>query len=223
MASLGTGSTSSTGCTRFFGGVLGRLGADIVQESTRLTMFACRERGRVAGVLLAAGAGTRFGMPKVLAEQGDWLRAAVDALGRRVDATTWWWSWAPRSSTCPPPARAVVAEDWATGMSASVRAGLAAVARCRSGGAAPRRHPRRRRRRRRARPRRRRVVGLGAGAGGLRRAARSPRRDRAAALGGAVGRRCAATRGRARFWRAAATWSPSSAVTWRPGVDVDQR
>ncbi|HRD14869.1 MAG TPA: NTP transferase domain-containing protein, partial [Mycobacterium sp.] len=33
-----------------------------------------------AGVLLAAGAGTRFGMPKVLAERGSWLRAAVAAL-----------------------------------------------------------------------------------------------------------------------------------------------
>ena len=34
----------------------------------------------VAGELLAAGAGTRFGMPKVLAEQGQWLRHAVHAL-----------------------------------------------------------------------------------------------------------------------------------------------
>ena len=34
----------------------------------------------VAGVLLAAGAGTRFGMPKVLAHQGEWLRIAVHAL-----------------------------------------------------------------------------------------------------------------------------------------------
>ena len=33
-----------------------------------------------AGVLLAAGAGTRFGMPKVLAYQGEWLRIAVRAL-----------------------------------------------------------------------------------------------------------------------------------------------
>ena len=34
-----------------------------------------------AGVLLAAGAGTRYGMPKVLAENGEWLRACVTALG----------------------------------------------------------------------------------------------------------------------------------------------
>lgn len=34
----------------------------------------------VAGVVLAAGAGSRFGMPKVLAEEGVWLRRAVTAL-----------------------------------------------------------------------------------------------------------------------------------------------
>ena len=32
------------------------------------------------GIVLAAGAGRRFGMPKVLAEDGAWLRAAVAAL-----------------------------------------------------------------------------------------------------------------------------------------------
>ncbi|WP_196054821.1 NTP transferase domain-containing protein [Nocardia aurantiaca] len=34
---------------------------------------------RCDGILLAAGAGRRYGMPKVLAEGGAWLRAAVDA------------------------------------------------------------------------------------------------------------------------------------------------
>ncbi|MCV7068588.1 NTP transferase domain-containing protein, partial [Mycolicibacterium farcinogenes] len=80
----------------------------------------------VAGVVLAAGAGRRFGMPKVLAEDGAWLKQAVTAL---------------RDGGCdevivvlgaavvdvPEPARAVVAERWADGMSASVRTGLAAV------------------------------------------------------------------------------------------------
>ena len=60
-----------------------------------------------AGVLLAAGAGTRFGMPKVLAERGAWLRAAV------VDV--------------PAPARAVIARDWRRGPGASLRAALAAL------------------------------------------------------------------------------------------------
>jgi CTP:molybdopterin cytidylyltransferase MocA len=79
-----------------------------------------------AGVLLAAGAGTRYGMPKVLAKDGEWLRGCVAALadggcdevvvvmGAAVVAV-------------PPPARAVVADDWERGLSASVRAGVAAV------------------------------------------------------------------------------------------------
>lgn len=33
-----------------------------------------------AGVVLAAGAGTRFGMPKVLADSGEWLVSAANAL-----------------------------------------------------------------------------------------------------------------------------------------------
>jgi CTP:molybdopterin cytidylyltransferase MocA len=82
--------------------------------------------GAAAGVLLAAGAGTRFGMPKVLAGQGEWLRSAVRALsgggcGEVVVVL------GAALVEPPPPARAVVADDWADGMSASVRAGLAAV------------------------------------------------------------------------------------------------
>jgi CTP:molybdopterin cytidylyltransferase MocA len=80
----------------------------------------------VAGILLAAGAGSRFGMPKVLAEQGEWLRAAVGALaqGGCDDVVV---VLGAAVVDVPPPARAVVAPDWATGMSASLRAGLAAV------------------------------------------------------------------------------------------------
>ena len=81
----------------------------------------------VAGVVLAAGAGTRYDMPKVLAEQGEWLRGAVGALvGGGCDEVVVILGAAVVE--VPPPARAVVAEDWATGMSASVRAGLSAVA-----------------------------------------------------------------------------------------------
>ncbi|MEH3138932.1 MAG: nucleotidyltransferase family protein [Mycobacterium kyogaense] len=80
------------------------------------------------GVVLAAGAGTRYGMPKVLADTGQWLVSAVAALhdggcddvvvvlGAAVDGVT-----------IPHPARAVVAENWADGLSASVRAGVLAV------------------------------------------------------------------------------------------------
>src|SRR5690348_17052091 len=80
----------------------------------------------VAGVLLAAGAGTRFGMPKVLAAQGEWLQAGVDALvaGGCDDVVV---VLGAVIVDVPAPARAVIAEDWSEGLSASVRAGLSAV------------------------------------------------------------------------------------------------
>ncbi len=80
----------------------------------------------VAGVLLAAGAGKRFGGPKVLAEQGEWLHRGVAALsdGGCDDVVV---VLGAAVVSVPPPARAVVAADWAVGMSASLRTGLAAV------------------------------------------------------------------------------------------------
>jgi len=80
----------------------------------------------VVGVLLAAGAGTRYGMPKVLAEQGEWLRIAVDALARGGcgDVVV---VLGAAVVDVPSPARAVVATDWASGMGSSLRAGLAAA------------------------------------------------------------------------------------------------
>ena len=79
-----------------------------------------------AGVLLAAGAGTRYGMPKVLAENGEWLRACVSALvdGGCDDVVV---VLGAAVVDVPAPARAVVARDWADGLSASVRAGLRAI------------------------------------------------------------------------------------------------
>lgn len=80
----------------------------------------------VSGVVLAAGAGTRFGMPKVLAADGDWLRASVAALSgggcRDVVVVL-----GAAVVDVPTPARAVVADDWADGLSASVRAGVLAA------------------------------------------------------------------------------------------------
>ncbi len=81
---------------------------------------------RIAGVVLAAGAGTRYGMPKALAGQGAWLRTAVEALvdGGCDDVVV---VLGAVVIDVPLPARAVVAVDWQTGMSASVRAGLGAA------------------------------------------------------------------------------------------------
>jgi CTP:molybdopterin cytidylyltransferase MocA len=80
----------------------------------------------VAGVLLAAGAGTRYGMPKVCAEDGRWLRACVAALtgGGCDDVVV---VLGAAVVDVPTPARAVVAADWERGLSASVRAGIDAV------------------------------------------------------------------------------------------------
>lgn len=80
----------------------------------------------MVGVLLAAGAGTRYGMPKVLAAQGEWLNKAVVALvGGGCDEVVVVLGAAVVE--VPEPARPVIAQDWADGMSASLRAGLAAA------------------------------------------------------------------------------------------------
>lgn len=80
----------------------------------------------VGGVVLAAGAGTRYGMPKVLAADGQWLRNAVRALadGGCDDVVV---VLGAAIIDVPAPARPVVASDWAEGMSASLRAGIAAL------------------------------------------------------------------------------------------------
>ena len=83
-------------------------------------------RARAVGLLLAAGAGVRYGMPKVLAEQGKWLRAAVAALagGGCDDVVV---VLGAAVVDVPAPARPVVAEDWQQGMGASLATGLAAA------------------------------------------------------------------------------------------------
>ncbi|HNQ05557.1 MAG TPA: NTP transferase domain-containing protein [Tetrasphaera sp.] len=81
--------------------------------------------GRVhtVGVVLAAGAGRRFGGPKILAHQGHWLEQSVAALRN---------GGCHRVAVCmgaavvdaPPGVLAVEVPDWESGMSASVRAAL---------------------------------------------------------------------------------------------------
>jgi CTP:molybdopterin cytidylyltransferase MocA len=88
----------------------------------------------VAGLVLAAGAGRRFGGPKALVEHDGQLlvdRAVVTVsgggcspivvvLGAAADTV--------REHAALPGARVVVNPDWATGLGSSLRAGLAALA-----------------------------------------------------------------------------------------------
>lgn len=75
----------------------------------------------VAGVLLAAGGGRRYGTPKVLVE--GWLPAALAALADggcdRLAVVL-----GAAEAPVPDGVAVVTAPDWRTGLSASVRAGL---------------------------------------------------------------------------------------------------
>jgi CTP:molybdopterin cytidylyltransferase MocA len=89
----------------------------------------------LCGVVLAAGAGTRYGGPKALAATADgtpWLVRAVEALraGGCREVVAVLGAGAPEAAPLVPAgARAVIAGDWAEGVSASLRAGLAAAQR----------------------------------------------------------------------------------------------
>ncbi len=86
-----------------------------------------------AGVLLAAGAGSRMGRPKALVHDDDgasWLQRSLDVLreagcdhllvvlGAAADQAR---------ALVPDDVRVVVADDWATGMAASLATGLSAL------------------------------------------------------------------------------------------------
>jgi molybdenum cofactor cytidylyltransferase len=77
---------------------------------------------RIVGVLLAAGAGRRYGKPKVLVD--GWLEIAVRALrdGGCADVVV---VLGAAEVTGPPGVFTVTARDWHEGLSASVRTGLA--------------------------------------------------------------------------------------------------
>ena len=87
----------------------------------------------IHGLLLAAGAGTRMGMPKALVD--GWLTRSVDTLqaGGCHDVTVVLGAGADEASKLLAEAgvgvRQVVADDWAEGMGASLRAGLRDLAR----------------------------------------------------------------------------------------------
>ena len=84
---------------------------------------------RVAGLVLAAGEGRRFGRPKALVP--GWLPDRVGALtggGCSPVLVVLGAAAGDAERLLPPGAVAVAAEDWAEGMGASLRAGLDAVA-----------------------------------------------------------------------------------------------
>jgi CTP:molybdopterin cytidylyltransferase MocA len=90
----------------------------------------------VEGLLLAAGAGRRMGMPKALVsdDRGSWLVRGVTTLseGGCHRVTVVLGAESDRAAalleTLPQGPRVVVAEDWAEGMGASLRAGMLAFA-----------------------------------------------------------------------------------------------
>ncbi len=83
------------------------------------------------GIVLAAGAGTRYGTPKALATGPDgrsWLSRVVDALNAAGCAPVLVMLGAAPDAPVPAGVGARVVEDWRAGLSATVRAGLAAAA-----------------------------------------------------------------------------------------------
>ncbi|MEH3155620.1 MAG: nucleotidyltransferase family protein [Gordonia paraffinivorans] len=76
------------------------------------------------GIVLAAGAGSRFGRPKVLVD--DWLWRAVRALDAG-GCSSILVTLGAAIVEVPAPATPVVVADWEDGISASVRSGVAAA------------------------------------------------------------------------------------------------
>jgi CTP:molybdopterin cytidylyltransferase MocA len=86
----------------------------------------------VAGLVLAAGAGRRYGMPKALVRSGDrlWVERAADTLaaGGCDDVLVVLGAAADRVRATAPTLRYVDNPEWPTGMASSLRAGLATLA-----------------------------------------------------------------------------------------------
>jgi CTP:molybdopterin cytidylyltransferase MocA len=86
----------------------------------------------VAGLVLAAGAGRRYGMPKALVRSGDrlWVERAAGTLaaGGCDDVLVVLGAAADRVRATAPTLRYVDNPEWPTGMASSLRAGLAALA-----------------------------------------------------------------------------------------------
>ncbi|GGK51249.1 nucleotidyltransferase family protein [Nocardia camponoti] len=87
---------------------------------------AAKADASCVGIVLAAGAGTRYGKPKALAENGAWLRGAVAALrdGGCDSVTVLLGATGPNPDLVPAGANWHWVADWATGLSATVRSGF---------------------------------------------------------------------------------------------------
>ncbi|MCA2217705.1 nucleotidyltransferase family protein [Jidongwangia harbinensis] len=87
---------------------------------------------QIAGLVLAAGAGRRYGMPKALVRHGDGRlvdhAAGVLDAGGCVPVVVVVGAEAARVRAVAPGLSYVDNPDWATGMASSLRAGLAALA-----------------------------------------------------------------------------------------------
>ncbi len=85
----------------------------------------------VVGLLLAAGAGRRFGGPKALAREPDgtsWLLRSVQALRPCAEIVVVLGAAAEQAAALlPMSVSRIRADDWAEGMGASLRAGLLAL------------------------------------------------------------------------------------------------
>ena len=161
-------------------------------------------------------------MPKVLAGGGQWLRSAVSALhgGGCDDVVV---VLGAAIVDVPAPARPVLADDWADGMSASLRAGISALESGSAdyavlitvdtpdiGAAVVRRVLAAAR-----------TVAVRHRPGRLRRAARTPCRHRAQALGRRWSHGRSATRGRGRFCRRATDVAWVDCADLATGADID--
>jgi nicotine blue oxidoreductase len=86
----------------------------------------------IVGLLLAAGAGERFGGPKALARDADgtsWLLRSVQALRPCAEIVVVLGAEAEQAAALlPMSVSRIRADDWAEGMGASLRAGLTALA-----------------------------------------------------------------------------------------------
>lgn len=88
-------------------------------------MSSSLSSGPAVGLILSAGAGSRYGRPKVTAAGGRWLAGAIDAL--RGDCEQILVTLGAAQVELPDDVTPVPVPRWRTGLSASVSAGIASA------------------------------------------------------------------------------------------------